>query len=155
MLLVFGVQAQNEIPSKIITIKGVQLPFQFKKFEKAVLPEELSFKAIQLKNEMLASGYATASIDSFYVKNDTAFLVVFVGEKYKVNQLNISDSSVNLSEKQDNISAIMYNSIGEIVLQKSFTNIEKFTLNIKDTPGVYILKLEINNEIYHSKIILK
>ena len=86
-------QAQREIPLKIITVDEQPLPFSFRQFEKPLLADDLEFRALELVSSMLAAGYATASVDRLDVRTDTVFIHLFIGEQYRIDGLEIDDSS--------------------------------------------------------------
>jgi hypothetical protein len=98
LLLAFAGWAQKEIPVQLKPLDQEKIPFQFRKYEQPIFADELNFKANQLKAEMLSAGYATASIDSFFIRKDTAFLYVFVGKQYAITAINFSDSSKAVME---------------------------------------------------------
>lgn len=56
---------------------------------------ELYTKAQQLVYTLIGNGYISASLDSFYIKKDTALATVFVGEQYNWKQLQIAKAIEN------------------------------------------------------------
>jgi len=90
--------AQEEIPVRVVTLDDAILPFSFKKYERPILEEELEFRSGELISDLLASGYATASVDRFNTKNDTARIYLFLGQQYKVKALHVADSNQFLTE---------------------------------------------------------
>jgi outer membrane protein assembly factor BamA len=92
------VWAQQEIPVNLMTIDKERLPLQFRKYEKPFFADELSLKSNQLKMDLLSAGYATASIDSAFIRKDTAYLYVFLGDQYTITEIGFSDSSQAIME---------------------------------------------------------
>ena len=129
--MAFSLFAQKEMPVKVIVTDQEKLPFQFKKFEKDIFQDELTSKALLLKSELLSAGYATASIDDAYVKNDTIFYKVFLGNQYQVSSISISDSSAIILEniglkykwrEGDKFTNSYLSNIQEILLKKFENN---------------------------------
>jgi outer membrane protein assembly factor BamA len=83
----------EEIPVRIISVDGRELPFAFRKYEKAIIRDDLEYTAGELLNGMIAAGYATASVDRYNVKGDTALIHVFIGEQYRITGLDVADTS--------------------------------------------------------------
>lgn len=84
---------QEKIPVIIVPVDDGELPFSFRKYEKPIFPDELNYTVGQLVSEMIAAGYATASADRFEVRNDSAFIRLFIGEQYRIAALNVADSN--------------------------------------------------------------
>ena len=93
--------AQQEIPVAIRLIDAEQLPFQFKKNSRDVNPVELSYRAEALLEDLHIAGYATASIDSFYVQRDTGFIEIFLGERFQIERINFNEAAQTLLEEVD------------------------------------------------------
>ncbi|MEZ5006757.1 MAG: BamA/TamA family outer membrane protein [Chitinophagales bacterium] len=83
----------SKIPVKLIAIDGEDIPFAFKKYEKPIEKEELLYTTETLRNDLLTAGYATASIDKSYIKDDTAFINVFIGQRYSITNIIVADSN--------------------------------------------------------------
>lgn len=90
---------ESKIPVKLVSVGGEDIPFAFKKYEKPIEKEELLFTTETLRNDLLKAGYATASIDKQFIKNDTAFVHLFIGERYAITNLVVADSNQFLLEE--------------------------------------------------------
>ena len=73
---------------------------------------------------------------------------------------NPAGSNINLkitTDKDENISITIYNSLGDIILNKELSlvsgkNLQKFDLQ-KTTIGVYYMKLQCSNKISYIKFV--